>query len=121
MARRHLAGFDWDHAQVKSTCNHRKLCLFLALENRQSLCQGYPCSRHFRFAGLVPFGCLFIEMYFILSAVWSHNKIYYVYGFMFEPRLAGLEAAMAPGASWPWPKQVAHSLTGKELLRVKVF
>jgi transmembrane 9 superfamily protein 3 len=34
-------------------------------------------------AGLVPFGCLFIEMYFILSAVWSHNKIYYVYGFMF--------------------------------------
>mmetsp|Transcript_105213 Transcript_105213/g.280086 ORF Transcript_105213/g.280086 Transcript_105213/m.280086 type:complete len:646 (-) Transcript_105213:109-2046(-) len=33
-------------------------------------------------AGLVPFGCLFIEMYFILSAVWSHNKIYYVYGFM---------------------------------------
>lgn len=34
-------------------------------------------------SGLVPFGCLFIEMYFILSAVWSHNKIYYVYGFMF--------------------------------------
>jgi len=34
-------------------------------------------------AGLIPFGCLFIEMYFILSAVWSHNKIYYVYGFMF--------------------------------------
>jgi len=34
-------------------------------------------------AGLVPFGCLFIEMYFIMSAVWSHNKIYYVYGFMF--------------------------------------
>jgi len=33
-------------------------------------------------AGLVPFGCLFIEMYFILSAVWSHNKIYYVYGFV---------------------------------------
>ena len=33
--------------------------------------------------GIVPFGCLFIEMYFILSAVWSHNKIYYVYGFMF--------------------------------------
>eukprot|EP00438_Fugacium_kawagutii_P032918 Skav235211 [mRNA] locus=scaffold503:38901:52751:- [translate_table: standard] len=32
---------------------------------------------------IVPFGCLFIEMYFILSAVWSHNKIYYVYGFMF--------------------------------------
>merc|ERR1719498_173549 len=33
-------------------------------------------------AGIVPFGCLFIEMYFILSAVWSHNKVYYVYGFM---------------------------------------
>merc|ERR1712060_756365 len=33
-------------------------------------------------AGIVPFGCLFIEMYFILSAVWSQNKIYYVYGFM---------------------------------------
>ena len=36
-----------------------------------------------RSGGIVPFGCLFIEMYFILSAVWSHNKIYYVYGFMF--------------------------------------
>merc|ERR1719498_1616130 len=33
-------------------------------------------------SGIVPFGCLFIEMYFILSAVWSHNKVYYVYGFM---------------------------------------
>mmetsp|Transcript_68246 Transcript_68246/g.192402 ORF Transcript_68246/g.192402 Transcript_68246/m.192402 type:complete len:632 (-) Transcript_68246:116-2011(-) len=33
-------------------------------------------------AGVVPFGCLFIEMYFIMSAVWSQNKIYYVYGFM---------------------------------------
>merc|ERR1719261_597785 len=33
-------------------------------------------------AGIVPFGCLFIEMYFIFSAVWSHNKVYYVYGFM---------------------------------------
>jgi len=33
-------------------------------------------------AGLIPSGCLFIEMYFILSAVWSHNKVYYVYGFM---------------------------------------
>merc|ERR1711979_40313 len=33
-------------------------------------------------AGLIPFGCLFIEMYFIMSAVWSQNKIYYVYGFM---------------------------------------
>merc|ERR1711959_480363 len=33
-------------------------------------------------SGVVPFGCLFIEMYFIFSAVWSHNKVYYVYGFM---------------------------------------
>ena len=33
-------------------------------------------------AGLVPFGRLVTEMYFILSAVWSHNKIYHVYGFM---------------------------------------
>mmetsp|Transcript_22061 Transcript_22061/g.50405 ORF Transcript_22061/g.50405 Transcript_22061/m.50405 type:complete len:617 (-) Transcript_22061:50-1900(-) len=47
-------------------------------------------SKHWAFmptmmitAGLVPFGCLFIEMYFILSAVWSHNKVYYVYGFLF--------------------------------------
>ncbi|KAF4670832.1 Transmembrane 9 super member 3 [Perkinsus chesapeaki] len=33
-------------------------------------------------AGLVPFGCVFIEMYFVFSSLWSYNKIYYVYGFM---------------------------------------
>lgn len=33
-------------------------------------------------SGLVPFGCVFIEMYFVFSSLWSYNKIYYVYGFM---------------------------------------
>lgn len=70
------------------------------LGRRAAAERSFPCrlhhlkrpipSKHWLFtpamvctAGLVPFGCLFIEMYFILSAVWSHNKIYYVYGFMF--------------------------------------
>eukprot|EP00928_Gymnodinium_smaydae_P069345 TRINITY_DN5278_c0_g1_i1.p1 TRINITY_DN5278_c0_g1~~TRINITY_DN5278_c0_g1_i1.p1 ORF type:complete len:685 (+),score=145.30 TRINITY_DN5278_c0_g1_i1:169-2055(+) len=70
------------------------------LGRRQAAGQTFPCRVHhlkrpipmkhglfspaiILTAGLVPFGCLFIEMYFIMSAVWSHNKIYYVYGFMF--------------------------------------
>lgn len=32
-------------------------------------------------AGLLPFGSIFIEMYFIFTAFWSY-KFYYVYGFM---------------------------------------
>jgi transmembrane 9 superfamily protein 3 len=69
------------------------------LGRRVAADKSFPCrvhhlkrpipSKHWAFtpamiavAGLVPFGCLFIEMYFILSAVWSHNKVYYVYGFM---------------------------------------
>lgn len=47
------------------------------------VCNCYLVCTGEALAGIVPFGCLFIEMYFILSAVWSHNKIYYVYGFMF--------------------------------------
>jgi transmembrane 9 superfamily protein 3 len=32
-------------------------------------------------SGLLPFGCIFIEVYFILTSFWNY-KIYYVYGFM---------------------------------------
>ncbi|RKO96230.1 hypothetical protein CAUPRSCDRAFT_8384, partial [Caulochytrium protostelioides] len=32
-------------------------------------------------AGLLPFGSIFIEMYFIFTSFWAY-KIYYVYGFM---------------------------------------
>ena len=32
-------------------------------------------------AGILPFGSIFIEMYFIFTAFWSY-KFYYVYGFM---------------------------------------
>jgi len=32
--------------------------------------------------GVLPFGSIFIEMYFIFSSFWSY-KVYYVYGFMF--------------------------------------
>ena len=32
-------------------------------------------------AGILPFGSIFIEMYFVFTAFWSY-KFYYVYGFM---------------------------------------
>jgi transmembrane 9 superfamily protein 3 len=32
--------------------------------------------------GLLPFGSIFIEMYFVFTSFWAY-KIYYVYGFMF--------------------------------------
>ena len=31
--------------------------------------------------GVLPFGSIFIEMYFIFTSFWAY-KIYYVYGFM---------------------------------------
>lgn len=34
------------------------------------------------FAGLLPFGSIFVEMYFIFTSFW-HYKVYYVYGLMF--------------------------------------
>mmetsp|Transcript_60971 Transcript_60971/g.120026 ORF Transcript_60971/g.120026 Transcript_60971/m.120026 type:complete len:602 (-) Transcript_60971:135-1940(-) len=41
------------------------------------------CSPYFVIpaAGILPFGSIFIEMYFIFTAFWSY-KFYYVYGFM---------------------------------------
>jgi transmembrane 9 superfamily protein 3 len=41
------------------------------------------CSPYFVVpaAGVLPFGSIFIEMYFIFTAFWSY-KFYYVYGFM---------------------------------------
>lgn len=33
-------------------------------------------------AGILPFGAIFIELYFILSSIWS-QKVYYVFGFLF--------------------------------------
>ena len=33
------------------------------------------------FGGVLPFGSIFIEMYFIFTSFWAY-KIYYVYGFM---------------------------------------
>ena len=32
-------------------------------------------------AGLLPFGSIFIEMYFVFTSFWAY-KIYYVYGFI---------------------------------------
>jgi transmembrane 9 superfamily protein 3 len=37
----------------------------------------------FVLGGFVPFGCMFIEMYYLFSSFWSYNKVYYVYGFLF--------------------------------------
>ena len=31
--------------------------------------------------GLLPFGSIFIEMYFVFTSFWAY-KVYYVYGFM---------------------------------------
>ena len=36
----------------------------------------------FMFGGILPFGAVFIEIYFIMSAIWMH-QIYYVFGFLF--------------------------------------
>ena len=36
--------------------------------------------------GILPFGSIFIEMYFIFTSFWAY-KIYYVYGFMLLGRL----------------------------------
>ncbi|RKP11437.1 putative endomembrane protein 70 [Piptocephalis cylindrospora] len=33
-------------------------------------------------SGILPFGAIFIELYFILSSIWS-QKVYYVFGFLF--------------------------------------
>jgi hypothetical protein len=32
-------------------------------------------------SGLLPFGSIFIEMYFVFASFWAY-KVYYVYGFM---------------------------------------
>ena len=37
--------------------------------------------------GILPFGSIFIEMYFIFTSFWAY-KIYYVYGFMLLGRVA---------------------------------
>eukprot|EP00049_Salpingoeca_infusionum_P017951 m.355098 g.355098 ORF g.355098 m.355098 type:complete len:674 (-) comp17178_c0_seq1:7542-9563(-) len=31
--------------------------------------------------GILPFGCIFIQLFFILNSIWSH-KLYYVFGFL---------------------------------------
>ena len=36
--------------------------------------------------GILPFGSIFIEMYFIFTSFWAY-KIYYVYGFMLLGKL----------------------------------
>lgn len=33
-------------------------------------------------SGVLPFGAIFIELYFILNSIWSH-QVYYVFGFLF--------------------------------------
>lgn len=32
--------------------------------------------------GVLPFGCIFIQLFFILSSIWS-NQMYYMFGFLF--------------------------------------
>lgn len=33
-------------------------------------------------AGILPFGAMFIELFFIYNALW-HNQFYYMFGFLF--------------------------------------
>lgn len=33
--------------------------------------------------GVLPFGAIFIELYFIMSSLWSSSRIYYMFGFLF--------------------------------------
>lgn len=32
--------------------------------------------------GILPFGCIFIQLFFILNSIWS-NQLYYMFGFLF--------------------------------------
>lgn len=32
--------------------------------------------------GVLPFGCIFIQLFFILNSIWS-NQLYYMFGFLF--------------------------------------
>ncbi|XP_010765105.1 transmembrane 9 superfamily member 2-like, partial [Notothenia coriiceps] len=32
--------------------------------------------------GILPFGCIFIQLFFILNSIWSH-QMYYMFGFLF--------------------------------------
>jgi|SRR5579859_5909166 len=48
-------------------------------------------------SGVLPFGAIFVELYFIMNSIWFH-KAYYMFGFLFicyfimvPPRLSGYE------------------------------
>jgi transmembrane 9 superfamily protein 2/4 len=32
--------------------------------------------------GILPFGAIFVELYFIMNSIWFH-KVYYMFGFLF--------------------------------------
>jgi len=39
----------------------------------------FPCVL---MGGILPFGCIFIQLFFILTSIWSH-QLYYMFGFLF--------------------------------------
>eukprot|EP00045_Choanoeca_perplexa_P006836 m.59199 g.59199 ORF g.59199 m.59199 type:complete len:679 (-) comp13812_c0_seq1:62-2098(-) len=41
--------------------------------------KGFPAML---MGGILPFGCIFIQLFFILNSIWGH-KMYYVFGFLF--------------------------------------
>ena len=45
---------------------------------------GHPSPLSYRslIAGILPFGAIFVELFFILTAVWE-NQFYYLFGFLF--------------------------------------
>merc|ERR1712196_245308 len=82
--------------------------------------------------GLLPFGSIFIEMYFVFSSFWNY-KFYYVYGFMFlvMAMLIIVCACVAIVATyfllnaehynWPWTSFAASCSTAGYVLLYSVY
>jgi transmembrane 9 superfamily protein 2/4 len=34
-------------------------------------------------AGSLPFGCMFIELSYLMKSIWHHSMFYYLFGFLF--------------------------------------
>merc|ERR1711998_318817 len=43
-----------------------------------------PCAKLalLFFAGLIPFGCMFVELYFLFTSMWSYHKLHFAWTFL---------------------------------------
>lgn len=64
---------------VYTQVNHRRLMPVHQLSNSFLLPQPIP---GIIMGGVLPFGCIFIQLFFVLNSIWS-SQIYYMYGFLF--------------------------------------